>query len=303
MGYAANIQATITTGLFVPLIPINLAVSIGDRSVDLSWSPPISNGGLVITDYVIEYKLSSGGVWAVFPDGVSSSTIATITSLTNDTSYDFRVSAVNAIGQGAPSTQVDAIPGPPAQVLITGMSDVTVSSISGSVRITNEGSAPYEYQYTWCVTNSDSNLCGGGDDVFSSTGAKLIQSGEHWDTSLDATVTDIGIYWFHVQVMFGSDVSYASQSFTATRQSTSGGGGGGGSVRNRTKVCVGGDYNHDKIVNLVDFSILLAFFNTSMPFANPCVDINRDGKANIVDFSILLAQWNKKPVPFTKSLP
>ncbi len=186
--YAANIQATITAGVFAPLPPVNLAVSIGDRSADLSWSQPTSNGGSVITDYVVEYQLTGGGVWAIFPDAVSSDTTLTVSSLTNDTSYDFRVSAVNAVGQGDPSTEVTATPGSPAQVLILSMTDSTVPSVGASVRITNEGAVAYEYQYTWCVTDSDVNLCGGGNDTFSSSAAKLIQPSESWDTTLPATV-------------------------------------------------------------------------------------------------------------------
>ncbi len=295
---AADILATITTGLFVPQKPLNLAVSIGDTSVDLSWSAPYSDGGSVITDYVIEYKLSSSGTWVIFLDAVTTNTTATVTGLANDTAYDFRISAVNSIGQGTPSNGVSATPGSPAQVLITGMSDVSIPGITSSVRITNEGVDVYEYQYTWCVTNSDANLCGGGDDIFSSTAAKLIQSGENWDTTLNATVSSVGNYWFHLQVQFGSDYSYASQSFIATTQSGGGGGGGSSSSRSKTRSCIGGDINRDKKVNLVDFSIFLMFFGLSGPYSNPCVDINSDGKVSVIDFSILLTQWGKKPVVY-----
>ena len=292
---AADINATITTGLFVPQKPVNLAVSIGDSSVDLSWSQPISNGGSAITDYVIEYRLSSGGVWVEFLDAVSTDTYGTVTGLSNDTSYDFRVSAVNAIGQGSPSTYVSATPGAPAQVVVNGFSDLTVPSIVTAVRITNEGGVAYEYQYTWCITNSDVNLCGGGDDVFSASAAKLIQPGENWDSNLNSTVGSVGNYWFHIAVDFGSDSSFASQSVTAGSQPGGGGGGTSGS-RSKTRTCVGGDINRDTKVNLVDFSIFLMSFNQPAPFPNPCVDINQDGKVSVVDFSILLTQWGKKPV-------
>ena len=205
--YAANINATITTGLFIPLAPLNLAVSISDQRVYLSWSPPSSDGGSSIIDYVIEYQLSSGGMWAIFSDGISANSTTTVTGLANDTSYDFRVSAINAIGQGASSTEVTATPGAPAQVLIMSMSDTSVPSIVASVRITNEGISDYEYQYSWCVTNSDVNLCGGGDDISGASAAKLIHPGENWNTDLSSTVSSTGNYWFHIAVDFGSDSS------------------------------------------------------------------------------------------------
>lgn len=79
-----------------------------------------------------------------------------------------------------------ATPGSPAQVLIQSFSDLTAPNISTAIRITNEGSGEYEYQYSWCVTSSQSNLCGGGDDIFGSTAAKLIQPGENFDTVLNS---------------------------------------------------------------------------------------------------------------------
>lgn len=297
---AADIIATIQAGLFEPGSPINLAITIGDTSVALSWSPPNSNGGVAITDYVIEYKLSSGGVWAVYADGASDATSATVSGLANDTSYDFRVYAVNPIGQGPASSEVSGTPGSPAQILVTGFTDLTVPDIRATVRITNEGVAAYEYQYSWCITTSDSNLCGGGDDLTNATAAKLIQAGENWDTSLSASLESPGTYWFHAQVSFGSDTSYASQSFNAVASQS--GGGGGGSSGSRTRQCIGADMNHDRIVNLIDFSILISSFALSAPFKNSCVDINQDGKVSVVDFSIMLTQWGKKPVRFIKQI-
>ncbi|MCR4330801.1 MAG: fibronectin type III domain-containing protein [Patescibacteria group bacterium] len=297
---AATINATITAGIFAPGAPANLAVSISDKSVDLSWSPPSSNGGSTITDYVIEYKTTNGSTWSTFPDGNNINTVGTVSGLSNDTSYDFRVSAVNSIDQGPASSVVSGTPGAPAQVIINSISDTTVPSIAASVRITNEGVTAYEYQYTWCVTDSDTNLCGGGNDVFSSSAAKLIQPGVDFDTTLNATVSSVGSYWFHLDAQFGSDSSHASQSLTATAEPSSGGsgggggGGGGGSGIVPSTSTVSGnaaDLTGDGKVNGVDFSILLAFWKTSPPFKNPAVDMNKDGKVDSVDFSILLYNW------------
>jgi hypothetical protein len=47
------------------------------------------------------------------------------------------------------------------------------------------------------------------------------------------------------------------------------------------------DVNGDGKVNLVDFSILLSFWNT----ADPVADINGDGVVNLGDFSIMLFNW------------
>lgn len=52
-----------------------------------------------------------------------------------------------------------------------------------------------------------------------------------------------------------------------------------------------GDLNIDGRVNIVDFSILLFFWNQKTP-KNPCADINKDSIVNIFDFSIMLFWWN-----------
>jgi len=52
-----------------------------------------------------------------------------------------------------------------------------------------------------------------------------------------------------------------------------------------------GDLNNDKKTNIIDFSILLFFWNQKIP-KNPCADVNKDGAVNIFDFSIMLFWWN-----------
>lgn len=78
----------------------------------LAWTAPSSTGGAAITDYVVEYKLTSEPtVWSVFNDGPASATIgATVTGLTSSTSYDFKVAAVNSAGQGSYSSMATATP-------------------------------------------------------------------------------------------------------------------------------------------------------------------------------------------------
>lgn len=67
-------------------------------------------GGSPITDYTIQYKLSSSGSWSTFADGTSSAINTKVTGITNGTQYDFRIAAVNAIGTGNYSDVVSATP-------------------------------------------------------------------------------------------------------------------------------------------------------------------------------------------------
>ncbi|MCK4782029.1 hypothetical protein KAS79_03875 [Candidatus Parcubacteria bacterium] len=55
-------------------------------------------------------------------------------------------------------------------------------------------------------------------------------------------------------------------------------------------VCQGADLNFDGSVNIIDFSILLYFWEQARP-SNKCADINFDGNVSIIDFSIMMYQW------------
>ena len=139
------------------------------------------------------------------------------------------------------------IVGSPAQVFINSITDTTVPTISASVRITNEGTAAFEYTYEYCVVTSDTNQCGGGDDVAYGSAAKLIQAGQNFDTTLTLNVTQTGNYIFKVAVWWSNQSSKASKTFTATSEPTptptptpSSGGGGGGGGENITPSLSGG---------------------------------------------------------------
>ncbi len=87
-----------------------MTATYGDTQVSLVWSAPASTGGASISDYQVEYKLTSSGSWSVFADGVSDDHTAVVTGLTNALSYDFRVTAVNSIGAGPASDPVSSTP-------------------------------------------------------------------------------------------------------------------------------------------------------------------------------------------------
>lgn len=95
-----NVQ--IYSGADAPSAPSSITSVAQDKQVALSWTAP-SNGGLAISDYIIEYRTGSDA-YAVFADGTSTSTSATVTGLTGSTAYDFNVYAVNAIGTSPAGT-------------------------------------------------------------------------------------------------------------------------------------------------------------------------------------------------------
>ena len=81
-----------------PGAPTGLTATPGNGIATLSWSPPSSDGGSPVDDYVIEGGTSPSGDSIVDNVGGHS---ATIGGLTNGTAYYFRVHAQNAYGDGA----------------------------------------------------------------------------------------------------------------------------------------------------------------------------------------------------------
>ena len=243
---------------------------------------------------------------------VSNVPMSLVTTGVYEYTYTVANNAAQGLWEAIASTEVESgktiqtndyfeVAGSPAQVLINSVSSASISSISANVTITNEGLTGYEYQYEWCVVSDVNNECGGGDDEYHATAAKFINPSEDWNTSLSASVTSAGTYYFKLVVYFGTESSGSSRIFTVTAPSSGGGGGGGGSTPTDTSVtpvapvgaCSGADFNKDRLVDSIDFSILLYFWKALSPFSNPCVDVNVDQKVDSVDFSIMLYQWTK----------
>jgi hypothetical protein len=105
-GYGDSGTFTFTLNVSVPMppsAPLNVAASGLDSAAKVHWSPPASDGGGPITEYVIT---PSGGIPPVIVGAVTS---AEVSGLTNGVSYTFQVAAINAGGTGPnslPSTPV-----------------------------------------------------------------------------------------------------------------------------------------------------------------------------------------------------
>jgi large repetitive protein len=117
--YSSNSTAVIPRR--VPDAPTAVIGTAGDTQVSLSWTTPASNGGAAISDYVIQYSSNSGSTWTTFADGTSTAVSATVTGLTNGTTYIFRVAATNNVGNSAYSSnsasiKVQTNPGAPTSV-------------------------------------------------------------------------------------------------------------------------------------------------------------------------------------------
>ena len=136
--------------LSAPEDPTKPIVTRGDEVVSLAWTPR-SDGGSTVTKWQYQQKVGTGqwGSWIDVPNSTETTNSYTVTGLTNGTTYQFKVRAVNAIGNGAESAASDAVvpaTTPPAP------SKPTVSRGNGSVTLTwtsngNGGSAITKWQY------------------------------------------------------------------------------------------------------------------------------------------------------------
>ncbi len=116
------------TPLAVPGAPTGLTATAGSSSVTLSWAAPASDGGAVITSYVVYQGTSPGRETTSAP---VTGTRCTVAGLANGTAYYFRVAAVSAVGPGAASAEAAATP---QQAAVSVQAAVPPVSFSGPAR-------------------------------------------------------------------------------------------------------------------------------------------------------------------------
>lgn len=178
-----------------------VSASVSSGQATLSWSAPTHTGGSAITDYVVEYK-PSGGSWTTFADGVSASTGATVTGLTNGTSYTFKVSSVNASGTGEPSAESSAVTPRASQTVSWSPTNNTIAlSDGGSVTLSPSASSSGGTTITYSVASqgTPSPSCSISNSAnptvtFSAVGTCVIrataaQAGAYLSATADITLT------------------------------------------------------------------------------------------------------------------
>lgn len=100
-----------------------------------------------------------------------------------------------------------------------------------------------------------------------------------WSATIDTSSFSVGTYQIRAKSAQtgGVETNWSNYTFYGVGESAS--------------VPLNADLNRDGKVNLVDFSILLFWWNTAGGDSEPPADINRDSKVNLTDFSIMLFNW------------
>ncbi|MFX0207531.1 MAG: kelch repeat-containing protein, partial [Candidatus Hodarchaeota archaeon] len=102
-----TLPATSLPAPTVSSIPQSLSAISGDNFVSLSWTFPSDDGGSAITRYNVYRGTTSGEYMFI---GISTSTTFNDTLVLGDTTYYYVVTALNAIGESAFSTEVSVTP-------------------------------------------------------------------------------------------------------------------------------------------------------------------------------------------------
>jgi Concanavalin A-like lectin/glucanases superfamily/Pectate lyase superfamily protein/Fibronectin type III domain/Abnormal spindle-like microcephaly-assoc'd, ASPM-SPD-2-Hydin len=105
---ANEISSLYNTDVGAPNAPTNLVAYPGDSQMGLSWNTPTQ--GAIVTNYTVNYRQTGTSSWMAFPHNPSIVNAQVVTGLSNGTSYDFEVIPVSALGNGAASSTVSAMP-------------------------------------------------------------------------------------------------------------------------------------------------------------------------------------------------
>ncbi|MCY4631709.1 MAG: fibronectin type III domain-containing protein [bacterium] len=100
-----------------PTAPVDIRAARGDGTLEVSWAPPLNDGGLPIAGYVLDWVSSTGASGSIETTGPG----YTMQNLLNGATYTITVSAVNEAGTSPPGVAASATPAatPGAPVAVT----------------------------------------------------------------------------------------------------------------------------------------------------------------------------------------
>jgi len=154
----------------VPQSPTNLTTSaVSSSQINLSWSAPANSNYSAITGYKVERVTGDSTTWEnVTSNTNSNATLYSDTKLEHDTTYTYRVSAINQMGTSYQSnttfaTTFNTVPQPPTNLSATAISSSQIN-LSWTAPSNNGGSAITGYKIerstdggsTWSISNTAS---------------------------------------------------------------------------------------------------------------------------------------------------
>ena len=141
---------TVTRAATTPSAPTITAITPGNALLSVEFDAPEANGGASITNY--EYSTNNGGSYTAFSP-VQITTPLVISGLTNETTYDVQIRAVNSAGSGAASNMIQGTPVAPVDPTITVAPALFASSFS-----TTYGTASAVQSFTVAAAAIDEDI-------------------------------------------------------------------------------------------------------------------------------------------------
>ncbi len=118
---------TASINVIVPTAPTIAGITAGSAQLSVAFTAPSSNGGASITNY--EYSINNGSSFTAFSPAQTTTPLV-ISGLTNGTTYDVKIRAVNSAGSGTASNMIQGTPLAPASPTITVTPALFTSSFS-----------------------------------------------------------------------------------------------------------------------------------------------------------------------------
>ena len=85
------------------------ATVVSSSEINLSWTIPSNNGGSPITGYKLERSTKASSIWSTISANTGNTTTTySDTGLVPNTTYAYRVSAINSVGTSLPSNSASA---------------------------------------------------------------------------------------------------------------------------------------------------------------------------------------------------
>jgi hypothetical protein len=122
-------------------------------NISVTWTTP-GNGGLAISSYILQYRISGTESWTTITGISSVATNYVITGLANNTTYDIQVAAVNIVGTGTYSNSVigTTFTTPNSPTNLTGVVGNTQATLAWTAP-TNNGGTPITGYFVEYSTN------------------------------------------------------------------------------------------------------------------------------------------------------
>ena len=196
-----------------PTAPQSLAATAGSGSVTLSWAAPASNGGASITGFDV-YRGTSPGGESGTPVATNVPSLSyTDTSVTNGTTYYYRVAAVNSAGISPQSNEAFATPN---------LVQATVPSAPQGLAATGGNAS---VKLSWSAPASNGGAAITGYDVYRGTTAggesgTPVASNVTATSYTDASVTNGTAYYYTVAAVNAVGVSAPSAEVPVTPRAT-----------------------------------------------------------------------------------